>query len=528
MKIPVALIIDNNLLEQWQQESLDLVDDLIEVKLILNCQNTHNKKKLFKHFIYYLINFFSLKNALTSKHKFHNNQKIKKIDFDSKYSGIWQSIPQDVADLISKNEIQLVVKFGMSLLKIDESLKKFDIFSFHHGDPETHRGRPAGFYEIFQNAEKIGTIVQKLSNTLDAGTVYSKGYSKIFHYSYKKTALNFFSNSKFIFKHAILNYISNKTIHQEKIGQNYKLPSNFIAILFVLKIIKRKLKRLIYGTFFEKKWNIAKFSDTSLDLNINKSFDISNAQIPVVNNKYSFYADPFFSTNGSLIRTEALNKLTGLGEIIELDAENLQYSDAILKEGHFSYPFSLIYNENEYLLPETSSQYSQIVLSNSRDIETKIALKGLEKFRLVDATLIQDDEAFFLFAGIAGSSMDCLYLFYSNDLFGPYYEHPYNPIVIDPSCARMGGRFKKLNGNYYRFGQNNTYGYGQSLSVMKIISLSKDVYLEEKVSNFNLESGSGPHTIDNYDNEVIIDFYTENFNFFAGYRRLMAKINKLF
>lgn len=52
MKIPVALIIDNNLLEQWQQESLDLVDDLIEIKLILNCKNTHNKKKLFKHFIY--------------------------------------------------------------------------------------------------------------------------------------------------------------------------------------------------------------------------------------------------------------------------------------------------------------------------------------------------------------------------------------------------------------------------------------------------------------------------------------------
>ena len=39
---------------------------------------------------------------------------------------------------------------------------KFDILSFHHGDPEKYRGRPAGFYEVLNKEERLGFIVQKL------------------------------------------------------------------------------------------------------------------------------------------------------------------------------------------------------------------------------------------------------------------------------------------------------------------------------------------------------------------------------
>ena len=100
----------------------------------------------------------------------------------------------------------------MGLLNVDKSLKKFPIFSFHHGNPSKYRGRPAGFYEILNGEGKLGVVVQKLSNDLDAGKVYAFLESKVVNYSYKKTALNFYSNSEFLLKKAIQNYNCNEEI----------------------------------------------------------------------------------------------------------------------------------------------------------------------------------------------------------------------------------------------------------------------------------------------------------------------------
>lgn len=526
MKIPIAIILDNHSLARWQQDALDHVKEYLEVKLILNCQNTKNQRNLFQHFIYYVINFFSLKNTLSSCVEYENTNHSETINFSSKYKGSWQIIPENIANKILENDIKLVIKFGMSLLAINDSLQKIDILSFHHGDPEKYRGRPAGFYEIYHDADKVGIIVQKLSNTLDGGEVYAKGYSKIFNYSYKKTALNFFSNSKYIFKHAIVNYISNKPIKQKNLGENFRLPSNSTSIKFLFKILKEKCIRYIYGAFFEKKWNIAKLSKNVFELHNNQIFDISKAVFPIIKDEYSFYADPFFSSDGSIVRAEGLNKSTGLGEIIELDSNDLEFNDVILKGGHLSYPFSIDYQGVEYLLPETSSNSNQIILPNPKDLQSKIPLSGIEDLRIVDATIVKYDDLYFLFGGMSDTSMDCLHLFYSNSLFGEYKKHPLNPIVIDPSSARMGGKILFMDDSIYRFGQNNSYGYGQSLSVMKIHHLSREGYSEKKVSEISLKGALGPHTINLQNQEIIIDFYREEFNIFAGYKRIAGLINK--
>jgi hypothetical protein len=122
--------------------------------------------------------------------------------------------------------------------------------------------------------------------------------------------------------------------------------------------------------------------------------------------------------------------------------------------------------------------------------------------------------------------MDCLYLFYSDSLSGIYKEHPFNPIVVDPTCARMGGRIQMIKGDLYRFGQNNSYGYGEKISVMKIKQLGKNFYSEERVSSINIDSVLGPHTIDIKNNDILFDFYSEDFNILAGYRRIIGRINK--
>ena len=115
MKIPVAIILDEMTIQPWQQCSLDIASDLIDIRLILNCQNTKTKKNYLNNFFYYVLNIFSMKFDINRRIAFpHNNISVH--DFKSDYAGVWQSVPNDVITRLKKDKIKLVLKFGMNLL----------------------------------------------------------------------------------------------------------------------------------------------------------------------------------------------------------------------------------------------------------------------------------------------------------------------------------------------------------------------------------------------------------------------------
>ena len=134
---------------------------------------------------------------------------------------------------------------------------------------------------------------------------------------YKKTALSFFSISRFMLRQALFNLVTKKPIKINKNGRNFKLPSNFLVIVFLLKLLFNFSKRIIYGIFFEKKWKVA-VSDEKISLN--KEIELSTESFLVlpISDKYSFYADPFFSKDGERLRFEALSKKSGLGSLLEV------------------------------------------------------------------------------------------------------------------------------------------------------------------------------------------------------------------
>ena len=60
--------------------------------------------------------------------------------------------------------------------------------------------------------------------------------------------------------------------------------------------------------------------------------------------------------------------------------------------------------------------------------------------------------------------------------------HKQNPIIIDSSCARNGGRIFERNGNIYRVAQNNTFGeYGHGVSLRQIVKLDINNYEESEI-----------------------------------------------
>ena len=92
----------------------------------------------------------------------------------------------------------------------------------------------------------------------------------------------------------------------------------------------------------------------------------------------------------------------------------------------------------------------------------------------------------------------------------------------------MGGALvKNLNG-LFRFGQNNSGAYVESLTVLKIIKLSPTEYLEKNVGSLCIDDFKGPHSlsINAQSKKILFDYYEDKFSLFAGIRRIKSLLSK--
>lgn len=525
-KLKAALILDNLILKEWQRAALAEVTDLLDIKLVLNCKNTKTKKHLAKNFLYYSLNVLALKNSLTKRSEYVISDE-KVLDFESIYKGSWQSIPKDISKSVQDEDIDVVIKFGMALLRIDENLDDLPILSYHHGDPSKFRGRPAGFYELLYNEEKSGLIVQRLTNKLDGGEILAFAESKLVHYSYKKSAEQFYQQSRFLLRKAIINLKAGRTVSLSTDGKNYRLPSNFIVFQFFVILLRRRIKHLGYGAFFEKRWKVGTV-EFMPNLRKDNLIDASSINEFTIEPGYNFYADPFFSVDGSKVRLEALSNKSGLGDIVEIDLEDSNSTKLLLTGDHYSYPFSFLLNGKEQLLPEVASHSPQYFFSLAGDQKERVTLKGLEDKRLADATLLKHNDMWYLFFGDNNTAHSVLNLWVSDSMTSEFTAHPSSPICTSPSSARMAGSILLTEDGLFRFGQNNDRAYGSAVVISEITKLDSEVYEEQVCGSIKINDYLGPHSINFNKNKgiAVIDYYTDDFSLLAGVRRFKALLSK--
>jgi len=533
-KINTAIIIDNYKISHWAFQSLLGIKDLVSIRVILNCNNTKIKRNIFKNTLYYIINYFSIRNLMSKKNIIKSEElsssAINIIDFNSEYDGFWQIIPKNIFDDLAKENIDLVIKFGMNLLKIPELMSiKHGVISFHHGNPAKYRGRPAGFYELYSDEKNIGVIVQRITNKIDSGDVIAYLESKIYNYSYKKTLFEAYENSIYLLKIAVKNIINEKNIEHDSSGKNYRLPNNLIALKFCFKLIKNKLYRIIYGLFYEKMWSVAIEPNIKL-FDFFKINDIKNEKIiPINKKKYTFYADPFW-LNKNTILVEALSKKSLKGEIIKIYDFNLKNiaTRTILKcDKHYSYPCVFSQNGNNYILPEMSDVNDQRIFIFENDDINSLKVKGLNNIRIIDPTYFFINRTHYIFGSLTDCPWGRLYIWYSKESFlGEYIPHPNNPVKISPNGSRMAGSIIKLDGKVYRLGQDNSDHYGNGVYLFEILELNENCFIEKEILYKRWGNRKGPHTINlNLNsNQIVYDFYLNKFNLFAGIKRVISRI----
>ena len=209
--------------------------------------------------------------------------------------------------------------------------------------------------------------------------------------------------------------------------------------------------------------------------------------------KGEFRADPFlFERDGAkYVFFEACDRKSGIGRIDVGRIEGDRIDDVRtldLGDAHHSYPFVFEHGGEVYMIPETHQRDRVEVWKCSRfPYEWTLHATALEGQSPVDTVFVEWEGQCWLFTNLGAGSFDdhCAELHvYRVD--GPdlakVEPHARNPVVLDTTSARNGGRPFVRNGKLIRPAQITSHGfYGYGLKLLEVTRLSMEEYSETEI-----------------------------------------------
>jgi hypothetical protein len=233
-----------------------------------------------------------------------------------------------------------------------------------------------------------------------------------------------------------------------------------------------------------------------------------------------FRADPFlFDHDGdTFVFFEALPYASGRGRIKVGRLAGNQLADEVeldLGDIHLSYPFVFEQDGQIFMIPETHQRDRVEVWRATRfPSEWTLHATALDGCSPADTALVAHGGDFWLFTNLkSGAFADHgqeLHIFRTDGPDLTWLEpHADNPVVIDTTSARNGGRPFHQDGALFRPAQIFSHGnYGHGLKIMRVTDLTPSTYREEEVLSITPEPGSGTtgcHHLDVLGDRFIID-----------------------
>ena len=211
-----------------------------------------------------------------------------------------------------------------------------------------------------------------------------------------------------------------------------------------------------------------------------------------------FVADPFMiRRNGTWhMFFEVFNQKTRQGDIAlatSPDGRTWTYRRIVLDED-FSLAFPCVFPwaGRVYMVPETW-QAGAVRLYEAENFPFGWRpAADLVPGRFVDPSLFRHNGRWWLFAESGATASDTLRLFFADDLFGPWREHPRSPVVRgDENIARPAGRVVVADGRILRFAQDDTPVYGNQVWGFAVTALTPERYGERPLGSGPILTGSG-------------------------------------
>jgi hypothetical protein len=544
-KLRIGLLLNNDMIPAWCYKMLEEIKGSYygEVVLIVEKKSKGIKKNnIIKRFWRNRNNFIYRAYLLFDRKRYKNNPDASKlinintllsvdtITVTPKITKYSDTIVGDDIAMIEKYDIDIFIRVGFRILR-GEILKiaKYGVWSYHHGDNSVNRGKPAGFWEVMDNCDDTGVILQILDEDLDKGKILFKSFSGTIKESATSNRNNYYWKA--------LSFIPAKMkelydIGEDKFFENVdeqnrhpefyynplyspRMATNWTMTKYLSRIAYRKIKAKIHGVIYFRQWILL--------FNLNNTSSISTSFFrfkKIVPPKDRFWADPHIVQKGGkyyvFVEEYVYKDKKGHISVMEIDNDgNYSVPVKVLDaKYHLSYPFVIEDNGAMYMIPESSENHS---IDLYRCVEFPMKWEHektiMDCIKAVDSTVIFKDERYWLFANVlrndGASILDELFVYSSKSLISDTWEgHPKNPIISDVKQSRPAGRLFTHKNNLYRPSQNNAKHYGHGMRISHVTELDRYNYEEHTVGsilpNWDKELVS-THTINSVGKLTVID-----------------------
>ncbi len=426
---------------------------------------------------------------------------------------------------IKTHQPDILIRLGFRILKGEIlNVATYGIWSYHHGDNRINRGGPPCYWEVMQQLPETGSVLQILSDKLDAGKVLYRSWSRTDPLSVNRNANRVYWKSLMFIPRMVKRlYDVGEEAFWEEINQKqdeadayqptlFKPPGNLATIGHVSKLFIRNTFRKINETFTRDYWY--------LRIGNQDTYPPKPSELKSIHSSREYYyADPFIVSHEGeqWIFFEAYNYKIKKAHIraAKWEGNKLVEEREVLKEPwHLSYPYIFEIEGNLYMVPESAENKTVDLYKCEQFPDKWLKVRTLMKdVRIYDATIVKKDGVWWMFANskeyAGASAFDELFLYSTDDLFdGEWKAHPMNPIVSDVKGSRPAGKLFQKDGKWYRPAQNSAVRYGHKIEVKEVIRWDKEVYEEKPVYTIEPPKGDlGTHTINFADGKIVLDAF---------------------
>jgi hypothetical protein len=435
--------------------------------------------------------------------------------------------PEEV-DKIKRHDVDVLIRIGFRILRGDIlNASKYGIWSYHHGDSTVNRGAPPGYWESVEYWPVTGSILQILSEDLDAGKVLYRSWSTTIPFSLARNRMGYYWKSldfvprklKQLYESGPDCLLSQDTQIDDVVSSPaplYRTPTNRQMFRLLGKTIGSVSRKVWHSTAKRRQWILLFCFDASLSTPLSEYKKI----IPPPDR---FWADPHIVMHKGryFIFVEELIFSTGKAHIsaFEIDENGMKGKpiQVLSEKHHLSYPFVFESNNDLFMIPESNAS-NCIPLYRCEQFPDKWrhVENLMDDVSAVDTTLHFQNGRWWLFAGsrdrVGASLNDELCIFSSDRLLnGQWIPHRDNPVISDVRRARPAGSLFVEDGVLFRPSQNSSYHYGYGLNINRITELSDSAYEEETIKriipNFAPDI-KGTHTFSRLGRLTVVDAIT--------------------
>lgn len=534
-----VLLCDSISFQKWQGDCLrELIESelAVPVGVVVNASAKQQESKwksrwrnrklvLWRLFSRIYVDAFS--KATVSEDWYDRFRDVPKIsERPIKFGKFGQRLSDETIGFVRDTAPDFILRMGFGILK-GEILKAapFGVWSYHHGDPTSFRGQPPGFWEIYSGSAVTGSVLQLLTEELDAGVVLHRGFFQTTPHSYAKTRDTIYFGSSSWVRRTCAAIQENgwplrASVATEK-GPVFKQPTNLQMIIFLARTVARFVRNQWVYRLCRQHWTCGVVpAPISTVVGLNGAEEQRRAlegtnwmkRLP-----HSFVADPFGYEVGDglgiMIVFELFDRDKNKGVIASTRFCDQGFGDVKLlmeSPAHLSYPFVIHDGDDVYFMPEHAGARNVSAFRLNRaglgDEKTTI----LADSELLDSTILKWQGRYWLFGlDDSRSKNSDLHIYFAEHWRGPWLAHPLNPVKTDVRNSRPAGTPFVHEGRLYRPAQDCSTHYGSATVLNEIVLLTVSDFEERAVARIQPQTGSeysyGLHTISTAGSYTLID-----------------------